>query len=63
TLTLADFPEDDVLSRFKRAPDELSEDVIRLALRKTRGNRSAAADLLGVGRTTLWRAMRRLNIE
>lgn len=63
TLTLADFPEDVVLSRFKKAPDELSEDVIRLALRKTRGNRSAAADLLGVGRTTLWRAMRRLNIE
>ncbi|MFO7975837.1 MAG: sigma 54-interacting transcriptional regulator [Candidatus Hydrogenedentota bacterium] len=63
TLTLADFPEDIVISRFKKAPDELSEDVIRLALGKTRGNRSAAAELLGIGRTTLWRAMRRLKIE
>lgn len=62
TLSLADFPEDVVLSRFKKAPNKLSEDLIRLALRKTRGNRSAAADLLGVGRTTLWRAMRRLDI-
>lgn len=63
TIALADLPEDIVLSRFKKTSDELGEDVIRLALRKTRGNRSAAADLLGVGRTTLWRAMRRMNIE
>lgn len=62
-LTINDLPEDIVLSRFKKASEELGEDVIRLALRKTRGNRSAAAELLGVGRTTLWRAMRRMNIE
>ena len=63
TLTVADFPEDVVISRVKKTPDDLSGDVIRLALRKTKGNRSAAAELLGIGRTTLWRAMRRLNIE
>ncbi|HQE84447.1 MAG TPA: sigma 54-interacting transcriptional regulator [Candidatus Hydrogenedentes bacterium] len=63
TLTLADLPEEVVLSRAKRGQEELSEDVIRAALRKTKDNRSAAADLLGIGRTTLWRAMRRMNIE
>ena len=62
-LTLADFPEDIVLSRFKKASEDLTEEVILMALRKTRGNRSAAADLLGIGRTTLWRAMRRMNVE
>jgi sigma-54 dependent transcriptional regulator, acetoin dehydrogenase operon transcriptional activator AcoR len=63
TLTFTDFPKDVVLSRFKKVPEELGEDVIRLALHTTKGNRSAAAALLGIGRTTLWRAMRRLKIE
>ena len=54
---------DEVLSdRWNREPRELTEDVIRAALNRTHNNRSKAAELLGVGRTTLWRAMKRLNV-
>ncbi|NUM53220.1 MAG: hypothetical protein HUU46_06225 [Candidatus Hydrogenedentes bacterium] len=32
-------------------------------LKRTRGNRSEAAELLGIGRTTLWRLMKREGID
>lgn len=62
-LSVEDLPEEVLATRWKRAPQELSEQVIRAALSRTNGNRSHAADLLGVGRTTLWRAMKRLGLE
>jgi DNA-binding NtrC family response regulator len=62
-LGLGDLPEDILVTRLKKPAQELSAEVIRAALRRTRDNRSQAADLLGVGRTTLWRAMKRLGIE
>jgi DNA-binding NtrC family response regulator len=62
-LTVADLPEDILTMRASHAPRELTEDVIRAALRRTRNNRSHAAELLGVGRTTLWRMMKKMGIE
>ncbi|GMW00137.1 MAG: hypothetical protein AMXMBFR84_12750 [Candidatus Hydrogenedentota bacterium] len=62
-LDVADLPEDFLVMRAAQRPRELTEDVIRAVLRKAKGNRSQAADILGVGRTTLWRAMKRYNIE
>lgn len=62
-LRVDDLPEEILAARWNRAPQELTEQVIRAALRRTNGNRSKAADVLGVGRTTLWRAMRRLGLE
>ncbi|MCL4694532.1 MAG: sigma-54-dependent Fis family transcriptional regulator, partial [Candidatus Hydrogenedentes bacterium] len=49
--------------RWARPPQDLSADVIRAVLKRTRGNRSEAANILGVGRTTLWRAMKRMGID
>ncbi|MCP4644010.1 MAG: sigma-54-dependent Fis family transcriptional regulator [bacterium] len=62
-LTVADLPEDILTMRAAHAPRELTEDVIRAALRKTHNNRSHAAEMLGVGRTTLWRMMKKMGIE
>jgi len=62
-IGLDDLPEDVLANRWKRPPEELSEEVIRAALRRSKGNRTRAADLLGVGRTTLWRSMKRLGLE
>ncbi len=42
--------------------DELARREIEKALLQSNGNRSAAAKLLGVDRTTLWRRMQRLQI-
>ena len=39
-----------------------AEDVIA-AIRSARGRRSAAAEALGVSRTTLWRLMREFGLE
>lgn len=63
TLGLAELPEDILATRLKRTQKELSEEVVRAALHRTRGNRTEAAKLLGVGRTSLWRAMKRLRNE
>lgn len=62
-LGLADLPEDVIASRWARPPQDMSPDLLRAVLKRTRGNRSEAAAILGVGRTTLWRAMRRLGID
>lgn len=54
---------DDVLSeRAPRSPAQLTEDTVKAALRRSNGNRTQAAKMLGIGRTSLWRAMRRMNI-
>ncbi len=62
-LTPADLPEEILATRWTRQPGELTEEVIRATLSKTHNNRSRAAQLLGVGRTTLWRSMKRYGIE
>lgn len=62
-LGLANLPEDVLAERRRRAHEELPEETIRAALRRTHGNRGRAAELLGVSRTSLWRAMRRLGMQ
>ena len=62
-LTPADLPEEVLATRWTRQPGDLTEEVIRATLGKTHNNRSKAAQLLGVGRTTLWRSMKRYGIE
>ncbi len=41
---------------------EMEKEMIMDALQKTGGNRSSAAELLGWGRTTLWRKMKKYNL-
>ncbi len=62
-LALSELPEEVIAARWARPPQELNADVIRAVLKRTRGNRSEAANILGVGRTTLWRAMKRMGID
>ena len=59
TLQPADLPDEILVNRALQRSQELSAEVVRAALKRSRGNRSAAAELLGVGRTTLWRAMKK----
>ncbi|GGG67845.1 hypothetical protein GCM10011374_35180 [Kocuria dechangensis] len=47
------------LSRYERA----ERDAIADALREAEGNKSRAAEILGIGRTTLYRKMRTLKID
>ena len=62
-LGLSNLPEDVLAGRFRRSQvGELNEEVIRAALRRTHGNRGEAAELIGVSRTSFWRAMKRLGI-
>jgi DNA-binding NtrC family response regulator/predicted hydrocarbon binding protein len=61
-LGIEALPEDVLATRWRRPQQELTEEVVRAALRRARGNRGEAADLLGIGRTSLWRAMKRLGI-
>jgi transcriptional regulator of acetoin/glycerol metabolism len=44
------------------SPDEERARILA-ALDETRGNRSQAAELLGMGRTTLWRKMREHGVD
>ncbi len=55
---------DELLAAYGTKPQaELTEDTVKAALRRTNGNRTEAAQLLGIGRTSLWRAMSRLKIS
>ena len=56
-------PEEILTTRWRNSAPVLTAEVIRAALRRTGGNRSHAAELLGVGRTTLWRAMKRFDLS
>jgi sigma-54 dependent transcriptional regulator, acetoin dehydrogenase operon transcriptional activator AcoR len=47
------------LSRYEQG----ERDAIVSALREARGNKARAADILGIGRTTLYRKMRSLKID
>ena len=58
-----DLPEEILATRWRRPAQALTREVIQAALKRTHNNKSAAANLLGVGRTTLWRAMKRLSLE
>jgi len=42
--------------------DEIEEEHIRLMLKKNKYNYSSAAKTLGIGRTTLWRKMKKYGI-
>lgn len=51
-----------VTSKRRLSDDVLKEEIID-ALTRTDGNRAAAAKLLGVGRTTFYRYLKRLNLD
>ncbi len=55
-LTLANFPSE-LPSNGSHAGKKEAEEI-RKALKKTRGNKTAAANLLGMGRATLWRKLK-----
>jgi DNA-binding NtrC family response regulator/predicted hydrocarbon binding protein len=63
TITPKEMPEEILATRWSKQPQPLTEEVILATLSKTNNNRSQAADLLGVGRTTLWRAMKKLGLD
>ncbi|MCX5757973.1 MAG: hypothetical protein NTU83_05620, partial [Candidatus Hydrogenedentes bacterium] len=63
TIGLSDLPDEVLAVRRTRPQQELTEPVIRAALARTHGNRIKATELLGVSRTSLWRAMKRLKVE
>ncbi len=50
------------INRFRRETEKQGREISE-ALRKARGNRTVAAELLGINRSTLWLRMRRLAIE
>lgn len=50
------------ISRFRRETEEQAREISE-ALKKARGNRTLAAEMLGINRSTLWRRMQRLAIE
>jgi transcriptional regulator with GAF, ATPase, and Fis domain len=62
--------DSDPVEEFRRAPKspvisipESERQTIRAALTETRGERSEAAKILGIGRTTLYRKMKQYGIE
>jgi DNA-binding NtrC family response regulator len=61
-LEAKDLPEEVLATRWTKQPGDLTPEVIRATLNRTNNNRSKAAQLLGVGRTTLWRSMKRYGI-
>ncbi len=61
-LEAKDLPEEVLATRWTKQPGDLTPEVIKATLSRTNNNRSKAAQLLGVGRTTLWRSMKRYGI-
>ena len=43
--------------------DEMEEEAIRTALREMRGNRRKAAEQLGIGERTLYRKIKKYDLE
>jgi transcriptional regulator with PAS, ATPase and Fis domain len=43
--------------------EEVSKQYIQEVLRKVGGNKTKAAEILGINRTSLWRIIRRLSLE
>lgn len=62
-IQLQDLPDEVLAVRWSRPQQELTGPVLRAALARTHGNRIQAAELLGVSRTSLWRAMKRVQEE
>ncbi|MCD7906274.1 MAG: helix-turn-helix domain-containing protein, partial [Clostridium sp.] len=56
-------PGDDLASWIQADKRRREQEQILLALRKSGGNRSKAAELLGVSRSTLWRKLRLLGLQ
>lgn len=63
TLTPKELPQEVLASRWVKKPESLTEELILAMLNRTHNNKSEAADLLGIGRTTLWRAMKKFGID
>jgi len=61
-LEAKDLPEEVLAARWTKQPGDLTPEVIKATLSRTNNNRSKAAELLGIGRTTLWRSMKRYGI-
>ena len=49
--------------RTKPHPDDIDESMVREALIKYKNRKTRAAESLGISRTTLWRLIRRINLE
>jgi transcriptional regulator with PAS, ATPase and Fis domain len=43
--------------------EEVSKRYIEEVLKKADGNKTRAAEILGINRTSLWRMIRRLNLD
>jgi DNA-binding NtrC family response regulator/predicted hydrocarbon binding protein len=63
TLRLASLPEEILLDSGALDAAAVTVEVIQTALKKSKGNKSEAAKRLGIGRTTLWRHMKRHELE
>ena len=50
------------INRFRKETEKQGREISE-ALKKARGNRTVAAEMLGINRSTLWRRMRRLAID
>ena len=47
----------------ERTLDEVERDYIRRVLAHTGGSRTKAAEILGIDRTSLWRKLKKYNLE
>jgi DNA-binding NtrC family response regulator len=56
-------PEDTVIFRMGMTMQDLEREAVTLALRKMKGNRRRAAEMLGIGERTLYRKIKEFNLE